>query len=835
MASLREPDRLVSFLRHADTFAEASLTLVRLVERLSKLRPGEAPLGQEQTMLPGEPGEAPRMTFACPACDKAITVKAHLAGKKGKCPHCKQAVRVPAAAAGVRKRDRQAAAPAAGTMAPEPGSRQEKSTLGGVNSLSRITGSSADQPQPANAKKTQHYDFLAPPQAADELGRLGPYRVLQVLGAGGMGVVFRAEDPQLQRIVALKAMLPALAASASARQRFVGEARAAAAIKHDHIVTIHQVGEDRGVPFLAMEFLEGEPLDARLERQGKLAVADVVAIGREIALGLAAAHKRGLIHRDIKPANIWLEAETARVKILDFGLARAVGQENHLTQLGAIIGTPAYMAPEQAQGGSLDARCDLFSLGCVLYRLATGEPAFRGNDVVSMLLAVATERPRPPQELEATLPPELSKLIMDLLAKNPDGRPASAHAVAEALERLPHASAAGPAPSKTPGVVQPKLPPPTAHPGPAKFRSWRAAAVVLGLALALLLAAGYWLGGLLVRVKTPEGLLVVNVDEPDADVYVDGHKAVVTWDEGRKKAEIKVKPGTNEVQVKVVKQGFEMEGGEVTLKVQGRRVFNAKLIRKAPAAEPPTPAAAGFVRLFNGKDLTGWKALASGKATWEVQDGVLIGRGGKGSLFNDGKSYENFHLRVEAMINDAGVSGIFFRAPFGPTTPRGDPEFGCEARINITNKDPVKTGSLFFNNILVVQSASPPIELDQWFTLEVIADGPQIVVKVNGKQTAYFVDLETGSRIGRVALRVLDAAALVKYRKVEIKELPPSNLRVQYLHGGGGFEQVKGNLWLERNGGHLQYWHDHAAGIFTRVAISGSIPGRPTISESSAT
>ena len=254
-------------------------------------------------------------------------------------------------------------------------------------------------------------------------------------------------------------------------------------------------------------------------------------------------------------------------------------------------------------------RCDLFSLGCVLYRLATGEPAFRGNDVVSMLLAVATERPRPPQELEATLPPELSKLIMDLLAKNPDGRPASACAVAEALE--------------APAARQRRLGPP-----PRKHQAWSSrscrrqrptpvppssapactAAVVLGLALALLLAAGYWLGGLLVRVKTPEGLLVVNVDEPDADVYVDGHKAVVTWDEGRKKAEIKVKPGTNEVQVKVVKQGFEMEGGEVTLKVQGRRVFNAKLIRKAPAAEPPTPAAAGFVRLFNGKDLTGWKA-----------------------------------------------------------------------------------------------------------------------------------------------------------------------------------------------------------------------------------
>src|SRR5262249_5905800 len=149
--------------------------------------------------------------------------------------------------------------------------------------------------------------FLAPSQAADELGRLGPYRVLEVLGSGGMGVVFRAEDPQLRRQVALKAMLPALAANKSARQRFLREARAAASIKHEHIVTIYQVSEDRGVPFLAMEFLEGESLDDRAKRMGQLPLAEALRIGREIASGLEAAHEHGLIHRDIKPANIWLE------------------------------------------------------------------------------------------------------------------------------------------------------------------------------------------------------------------------------------------------------------------------------------------------------------------------------------------------------------------------------------------------------------------------------------------------------------------------------------------------------------------------------------------------
>src|SRR5262249_39032557 len=150
-------------------------------------------------------------------------------------------------------------------------------------------------------------DLLGPPQADDELGRLGKYRILKVLGHGGMGVVYQAEDPELKRMVAIKAMLPGQAASANAGQRFLREAQAMAAIKHDHIVTIYQVDRARGVPFLAMEFLKGEPLAERLEREAKMPVAEVLRIGREIAQGLAAAHEHGLIHRDIKPANIWLE------------------------------------------------------------------------------------------------------------------------------------------------------------------------------------------------------------------------------------------------------------------------------------------------------------------------------------------------------------------------------------------------------------------------------------------------------------------------------------------------------------------------------------------------
>ncbi|MBM4073393.1 MAG: serine/threonine protein kinase [Planctomycetes bacterium] len=225
--------------------------------------------------------------------------------------------------------------------------------------------------------------FLAPPQAADEIGRIGTFRVLKLLGAGGMGLVFQAEDVHLRRKVALKVMRPEAAGKPGARERFLREAQAAAAIEHEHIVTIHHVGEDRGVPFLAMPWLKGMSLEERLKQPAPLKPAQVARVGRQVALGLAAAHDQGLIHRDIKPANIWLEASTGResgeshVKILDFGLARALADDMHLTQPGAILGTPAYMAPEQARGEAVDHRCDLFSLGVVLYRLATGRLPFR--------------------------------------------------------------------------------------------------------------------------------------------------------------------------------------------------------------------------------------------------------------------------------------------------------------------------------------------------------------------------------------------------------------------------------------------------------------------------
>jgi serine/threonine protein kinase/Leucine-rich repeat (LRR) protein len=303
--------------------------------------------------------------------------------------------------------------------------------------LSTARGSNTDPPATTGGEVPDDLTkFLAPPQAEDELGRLGQFRVLKVLGQGGMGVVLLAEDAHLLRPAALKIMLPKFAQDTEAHQRFLREARAAARLKHDHIVTIHQVGESRGAPFLAMEYLEGESLQDRLKREEELPLAEVLRIGREIAEGLQAAHEHGLIHRDIKPGNVWLEGKRGRVKILDFGLARSSTDDVHLTQSGAIVGTPTYMSPEQARGEKVDARCDLYSLGCVLYRLCTGELPLKGNNMTSLLMALATEEPRPVRAINPDVPPALAGLIMRLLAKDPAERPATAGEVSEELAAL---------------------------------------------------------------------------------------------------------------------------------------------------------------------------------------------------------------------------------------------------------------------------------------------------------------------------------------------------------------------------------------------------------------
>jgi len=332
-----------------------------------------------------------------------------------------------------------------------------------ISQLTRLRAASAGVTASAEATQAgndgegdvEPFDFLAPSQGPGELGRLGSFRILKVLGHGGMGVVFQAEDTHLKRAVAVKAMRPEVAKKTTARERFLREARAAAALVHDHIVAVYHVGEEGGVPYLVMPLLKGASLENFLKKkQGDqagtpLTLGQILKLGREIAKGLAAAHAVGLIHRDIKPANIWLDATTGgRVKILDFGLARGGSDDPHLTQSGAIVGTPAYMSPEQAGGQKVDPRTDLFSLGCVLYRLCTGQLPFKGDTTMATLLSVMQDNPRPVRDINPAIPQPFSDFVMSLLAKEPAGRPASAKEVVSALQTLEAASVTAPAPRK---------------------------------------------------------------------------------------------------------------------------------------------------------------------------------------------------------------------------------------------------------------------------------------------------------------------------------------------------------------------------------------------------
>lgn len=278
--------------------------------------------------------------------------------------------------------------------------------------------------------------FLAPPVGEGMIGRIGNYDVFHVVGRGGMGIVFKAFDESLHRTVAIKVLQPRLAASQRFHRRFLQEARSAASVSHPNVVTIHAVGEHRSLPFLVMEFIRGRTLRERIREQPAPDVRDLLRIGVQIASGLGAAHSHGLIHRDIKPLNILLEDDIERVKIADFGLARAALETSDLTSLGAVVGTPAYMSPEQVSRGEVDVRSDLFSLGCVLYAIAMGHSPFEGKDVLEIISKIGNLTPSPLCKIAPHIPLSVSQVVSKLLEKNPTHRYQSAKEVADALSSL---------------------------------------------------------------------------------------------------------------------------------------------------------------------------------------------------------------------------------------------------------------------------------------------------------------------------------------------------------------------------------------------------------------
>ena len=462
--------------------------------------------------------------------------------------------------------------------------------------------------------------FLQPSTRPDSLGRLGWYEVFQVLGRGGSGIVLRAFDESLQREVAVKVLAPTLAVTGAARARFVSEARAAARVRHENVVQVYAV-EEGPLPYLVMEYIPGETLQQRCDRAGPLPVREVLWIGRQIAEGLSAAHATGLVHRDVKPANVLIEGgPRAHVKLTDFGLAVRT-EEIRPGRAGGVAGTPMYMAPEQATGGPLDHRADLFSLGSVLYTMLAGRPPFRASSPLAVLKRVAEDTPRPIPEIVPEAPPAICALIARLHAKRPDDRFASAREVADLLDRLSHLAAAVPPPVEAQATTRRRS-------RPAR---WAVAATLLlslgGLGFAE--AGGVTaVRGTVVRLFSPAGTLVVEVDDPAVSVQLDGTDLVIA---GAGVREIRLKPGSYTVEARKGDKVVQRELVRVTR--DGREV-----VRVSQEASPPAAAAAtaawerSVVALSAVGQVTAVAARLKdlnpgfdGKVSPTIQDGVVTG------------------------------------------------------------------------------------------------------------------------------------------------------------------------------------------------------------------
>jgi serine/threonine protein kinase/formylglycine-generating enzyme required for sulfatase activity len=444
-------------------------------------------------------------------------------------------------------------------------------------------------------------DFLSPSNDAHSLGRLGYYDVLEVLGHGGFGVVLKARDTKLDRIVAVKTLAQSLASSATARKRFVREAKAAAAVKHENVVGIYHVSDEGPVPYLVMECVSGVSLETKLKQVGTLDLPAILRIGMQVASGLAAAHQQGLVHRDVKPGNILLENGVERVKITDFGLARAA-DDVAITRTGEVAGTPQYMSPEQAQGLSLDARSDLFSLGSVLYAMGTGRSPFRADSTVAVLRRVCDDTPRPIREINSDIPDWLADIIDRLLAKKPVERFQTAAEVAELLgQHLAQLQQPSPPAAQAALASQSKIQNSKSR---ISARYWVLSTVsallllLLTISVSLTEATGLTrFAPTLLRIVTGEGTLLVEVNDPAVKVTVEGDGGLVI--RGAGVHEVHLKPGNYRWKAtrdgQVVKQELVeiIRGGTRTIRVTRENAGQTTALRdnqfvsetNAPASE----------------------------------------------------------------------------------------------------------------------------------------------------------------------------------------------------------------------------------------------------------
>ncbi len=424
---------------------------------------------------------------------------------------------------------------------------------GALHASTRGTSEEYEEANQGPYRIRQVLDSLGPTDDPESLGRIGGYEVTGVIGAGGMGVVLKAHDRSLDRIVAIKVMSPHLASSGSARKRFAREAKAAAAVLHPNVIAIHSVASEDANPYLVMPFVRGASLQKRIDSQGPLPLKDTLRIGAQIAAGLAAAHEQGLVHRDIKPANILLEEGVERVTITDFGLARAVDDAS-MTCSGVIAGTPQYMSPEQARGEPIDARSDLFSLGGVLHAMCTGRSPFRAETTFGVLHRIANDQPTPVCEVNSDTPVWLGHIIDRLMAKRPEDRFESAAQVAELLEGcLAHVQQ--PAAMPLPEPVVALAPKKTRRPPIGKFIAAAAGACALLFA------------GVLIVLELSKGTLTIESELDNVPIRImQGDKVVEKMTVSKSGNSVRVAAGTYVVELNAKLDDIFVENDQVSLK-----------------------------------------------------------------------------------------------------------------------------------------------------------------------------------------------------------------------------------------------------------------------------
>ncbi len=367
----------------------------------------------------------------------------------------------------------------------------------------------AESEQPLPFTIRQVIGMLDPTDHPNSLGRLGTHEVAGVVGSGAMGVVLKAVDPTLDRVVALKVMNPTLAACGTARHRFAREAKAAAGVLHPNVIAIHSVSAEHELPYLVMPYISGTSLQQRMNRQGPLELVEILRIGSQIAAGLSAAHQKGLIHRDIKPSNVMLDEGVETAMITDFGLARTIDDAT-MTRTGSIAGTPEYMSPEQARGDSVEYASDIFSLGSLLYALCSGTRAFRAKTSFGVLRKITDEEPTPIRELNPDVPFWLCELIGRMHRKTPNARPSSTE-VRQLLEQcLAHTYQPDQNPlPKT--LARPKASIKTPYFSPLLIGVFTMTVALIAVSIAAVLPGNYFEG------STPEATFVHSISDESKD------------------------------------------------------------------------------------------------------------------------------------------------------------------------------------------------------------------------------------------------------------------------------------------------------------------------------